>query len=71
MENVEQKMPQPKPGDKVMLPSGGPGMTVLDVGAHTGYAWCRWIDGNGTIHEASFPPGTLVIDPRSHLQEAW
>jgi uncharacterized protein YodC (DUF2158 family) len=56
-----------KPGDRVVLRSGGPGMTVLDVGAFTGHVWCRWPVGQGAFDEASFHPDTITADPRLHL----
>jgi uncharacterized protein YodC (DUF2158 family) len=31
-----------RPGSIVRLRSGGPRMTVLDVGRYTGVVWCRW-----------------------------
>lgn len=39
-------MSEPKPGDQVVLKSGGPVMTVLDVGRHTGRVWCEWMEGD-------------------------
>jgi uncharacterized protein YodC (DUF2158 family) len=36
-------------------------MTVLDVGRYTGFMWCRWMNEVGEIHEASFPPQSLVV----------
>lgn len=48
-----------QPGTQVYLRSGGPEMTVLDVGRDTGMAWCRWMSGTGEIREATFPPQSL------------
>jgi uncharacterized protein YodC (DUF2158 family) len=57
------------PGKLVVLPSGGPGMTVVDVGRHTGLVWCRWIGVDGSVCEREFPAETLRSDPRSHLNQ--
>lgn len=57
------------PGDNVMLSSGGPGMTVLDVGAHTGLVWCRWMGEGGDVREYAFPAQALRRDPRAHLHQ--
>jgi len=37
-----------KPGDVVRLKSGGPVMTITDVGKDSGVptAWCTWFTGN-------------------------
>jgi uncharacterized protein YodC (DUF2158 family) len=53
-----------KPGDKVMLPSGGPGMTVMDIGTHSGLVWCVWIDRDGITFKETFPSASLSLDPR-------
>ena len=37
--------PKFKPGDVVMLRSGGPSMTVIDIGQHTGCVVCAWETG--------------------------
>lgn len=50
-----------KPGDVVLLKSGGPKMTVDQLGNDTfGYAkvWCDWIDGNKKFSD-TFPPTSL------------
>jgi uncharacterized protein YodC (DUF2158 family) len=52
------------PGDKVMLRSGGPGMTVVDVGRHTGRVVCCWLAGDGHLREACLPAEALRPDPR-------
>src|SRR5262249_44887611 len=52
------------PGTRIMLRSGGPGMVVADIGAHTGFVWCRWMSSDGEAREAAFPPGMLRTDPR-------
>jgi uncharacterized protein YodC (DUF2158 family) len=48
------------PGNRVVLQSGGPAMTVVDVGARTGLVFCRWTGGDGESREASFPADTLA-----------
>lgn len=58
------------PGDKVMLKSGGPSMTVIDVGASTDLVWCRWMRRgeqggkhvDGDVAENYFPPAALIPD---------
>lgn len=51
-----------KAGDVVVLKSGGPDMTVTDIGDLYGTqtAWCAWFDGgkpgNGTYPVASLRP---------------
>jgi uncharacterized protein YodC (DUF2158 family) len=57
------------PGDRVALCSGGPSMTVIDIGVHSGFIWCRWMSGSD-VREGLFPPATLVVDPRSAFTEA-
>jgi uncharacterized protein YodC (DUF2158 family) len=55
-----------KPGDRVMLNSGGPSMTVIDIGRETGLAFCRWtFRQSGEVHEAHFPEAAIRIDYRS------
>jgi uncharacterized protein YodC (DUF2158 family) len=41
------------PGNKVMLRSGGPEMTVCDT-LPNGDAWCQWM-ADGVLHDAPFP----------------
>jgi uncharacterized protein YodC (DUF2158 family) len=48
-----------KAGDLVNLRSGGPYMTVVDVGRETGQVWCRWADQSGTIRETALTPAVL------------
>jgi uncharacterized protein YodC (DUF2158 family) len=48
-----------KPGDSVMLASGSPTLTVVDIGKHTGCILCRWPDDAGKPVEHSFPPEGL------------
>lgn len=58
-----------KTGDGVYLKSGGPLMTVLDVGATTGMVWCRWMveekhansstSSEPVFKEGFFPAGAL------------
>jgi uncharacterized protein YodC (DUF2158 family) len=46
------------PGRVVQLRSGGPLMTVLDVGTHTSQVCCRWLV-DGKPAEAWFPVACL------------
>jgi uncharacterized protein YodC (DUF2158 family) len=52
-----------KPGDVVRLKSGGPKMTVDQVGddqfQHR-MVWCDWIEGNKKFTE-TFPPTSLEL----------
>jgi uncharacterized protein YodC (DUF2158 family) len=50
-------------GDKAWLRSGGPCMTVLDVGRDTGQVWCRWMSEAGTVIEQAFPIQTIQSKP--------
>ena len=50
-------------GDRVTIRSGGPMMTVLDVGRDTGQVWCRWMTEAGVAMEGVFPAQTLWPDP--------
>ncbi len=47
-------------GDVVSLKSGGPIMTVSDIGDHYGTqkAWCDWFDGKKVVH-GTFPLTSL------------
>jgi len=58
----ENLMPdQFKPGDVVMLKSGGPKMTVNAVGEQFGGAirvWCDWFDGTKKL-SGNFEPNSL------------
>ncbi len=50
-------------GDKVVLNSGGPVMTVFDIGINTGHLWCKWEKVNpddSFIPEARFPPACVT-----------
>jgi uncharacterized protein YodC (DUF2158 family) len=53
-----------KPGDVVQLKSGGPIMTVLEVGAdsYTGkpMVWCTWFDDKKKRENDAFPPQALT-----------
>lgn len=50
-----------KPGDIVMLMSGGPRMTVTDVRSMNGQlrAWCSWFLENGEEKQGVFPVDSL------------
>ena len=52
-----------KAGDTVRLKSGGPVMTVNQVGDHYGTltAWCAWFDGTKAIN-GTFPVTSLESD---------
>ena len=50
-------------GDRVTIRSGGPMMTVLDVGRDTGQVWCRWMTEDGVAIEGVFPAQALWPDP--------
>jgi uncharacterized protein YodC (DUF2158 family) len=50
-------------GDRVWLRSGGPPMTVLDIGRDTGQVWCRWMNDAGAVREGAFPAQALSLDP--------
>jgi uncharacterized protein YodC (DUF2158 family) len=47
-----------EPGEVVHLASGGPAMTVLDVGRHTGMVFVRWLSPEGPA-EHHFPAAML------------
>lgn len=52
-----------KPGDVVKVKSGGPKMTVSQVGETSTYvesAWCNWFDEKNKNQEGVFPLTTLV-----------
>jgi len=55
-----------KPGDTVVLRSGSPLMTVVDVGRHVGLVFCRWADSEGVLDYAIFTAECL-IEQRSGL----
>jgi len=48
-----------KQGEKVILKSGGPPMTVKGPGETTGWISCTWFDGSGNKHEEDFHPDTI------------
>jgi uncharacterized protein YodC (DUF2158 family) len=57
----------PKPGDVVILKSGGPKMTVVGVGKY-GYseveqALCRWFKSGNEFVEDVFPFESIALDP--------
>lgn len=51
-----------KIGDRVVLKSGGPDMTVTNVGDQMGrlMVWCSWFDGMKPS-AATFPPDALEL----------
>lgn len=51
-----------KAGDVVKFKSGGPKMTVTQVGDRMGtpVVWCSWFDGTKKL-DGDFPPATLEI----------
>jgi len=53
-------------GDVVRLKSGGPPMTVTQVGIRhmTGQmtVWCTWFDAKNTPQDGTFPPAALETD---------
>jgi uncharacterized protein YodC (DUF2158 family) len=54
-----------KVGDVVKLKSGGPKMTVTQIGedmSGTMTIWCVWFDGTARI-EGTFPFGTVELVP--------
>lgn len=53
-----------KPKDVVMVRSGGPRMTVTQVGERYGdpVVWCTWFDKTKKF-EDTFPPDALMIAP--------
>ena len=65
---MDQKEGPFKPGDAVALASGGPGLTVIDVGRHSGLVFCRWAGPDGFM-EGGIAPEALVRDPRDHFGE--
>lgn len=58
-----------KAGDIVQLKSGGPRMTVSQVGerAHGAGpgAWCEWFDAKSTLQNAVFSPEALQVIKRA------
>jgi uncharacterized protein YodC (DUF2158 family) len=50
-----------KPGDVVVLKSGGPKMTVEQIGNNNfdrPTVWCDWFEGNKKVSD-TFPPTSL------------
>jgi uncharacterized protein YodC (DUF2158 family) len=62
-ELANEPAPEIAPGVSVGLRSGGPVMTVLDVGRDTGLVWCLWIGADGARREAAFSPDVLTSNP--------
>jgi uncharacterized protein YodC (DUF2158 family) len=61
LENVGEMTNQFKPGDVVVLKSGGPKMTVDKVGLNmhkTPRVWCEWFEGSAK-HTGNFTPESL------------
>ena len=62
-------MPIPfKVGDVVQLKSGGPLMTISQIGADVNgrpRVWCDWFDGN-KMANALFPPESLQSETARH-----
>jgi uncharacterized protein YodC (DUF2158 family) len=60
-----------KPGDVVRIKSGGPKMTVAQIGqrASTGddSVWCVWFEGAKKCGDV-FPPDALMIEQEETLQ---
>ena len=51
-------------GIRVFLKSGGPSMTVDDIGRETGVVVCRWEKADGSPGVSAFPPVCLTLtDP--------
>lgn len=54
-----------QPGNVVRLKSGGPLMTVEQVGqdaAGRDRVWCKWFDKNSNPQTETFPPETIQLD---------
>ena len=60
-----------KPTDVVQVRSGGPRMTVTQVGERLGEptVWCVWFDGVKK-HEGTFSPAALRIVPLTPRRRA-
>lgn len=53
-----------KIGNTVQLKSGGPMMTVVNVGkASTGIesVWCKWFNGDGRLENGAFPAESVAL----------
>ena len=48
-------------GDVVVLASGGPDMTVVDLGPDSDQVGCRWFDGELREYMALFPVASLRL----------
>lgn len=46
-------------GDKVILKSDGPTMTIEEYDENFGQYICRWFDSKGNIQQGMFKPETL------------
>ncbi len=62
MDDVTAKPFIYEPGMRVALRSGGPPMTVIDVGKHTGGVFCDWFDGDGEFRSGLFSAGSLTMN---------
>jgi uncharacterized protein YodC (DUF2158 family) len=63
--------PKIRLGDEVSVDPNGPTMLVIDVGAHTGCVFCRWVTRDGFPQEGCFPAGQLIlINPRQKVKKA-
>ena len=51
-----------KPGDVVVLKSGGPDMTVEKISTFNGDVVCQWFGGR-KLEKGSFPPASLTHVP--------
>jgi uncharacterized protein YodC (DUF2158 family) len=51
--------PSFEPGDIVVLRSGGPDMTVIEMDAISGRLRCWWMNSDGFTDEADFLPQCL------------
>jgi len=57
-----------KPGDVVQLKSGGPLMTVTEVGGDPRRVWAVWFDQSGKEQNGSYPETALVAE-RDHEED--
>jgi uncharacterized protein YodC (DUF2158 family) len=53
------------PNDLVMLRSGGPALTVVDVGMYHGNVCCQWETKEGRRERSWFPVKCLRLLPNS------